>query len=92
MNDDKGLMKQYKVKGIGGFINVVYTTAPLLGLTMYVINASTFYTVDTKQIHHLVSWVNLPEFLVALFSLFMLMIYLFYKIIYPSYYVKVNNG
>jgi hypothetical protein len=83
--------KQYNIKGIGTFINVLYLTAPILGIAMYFVNAMTFYTVAQVYIHKYFPWVNLAVFLIFLVAAMLLLVFLFYKFVYPSYYAFLNK-
>ena len=84
-------VKQYNLKGIGIFVNVFYLTAPLLGMVMYFVNAMTFYTVASPQIHKVFPWVNLVVFLAALIVSMVLLMVIFYMFVYPSYYAFLNK-
>lgn len=86
-----GLFKQYNIKGIGTFINVLYLTAPILGIAMYFVNAMTFYTVANDTIHKYLPWMRLPIFLGLLIIAVLIMLFVFYKFIYPSYYSFLNK-
>jgi hypothetical protein len=85
------LFKQYNIKGIGTFINVLYLTAPMLGIVMYIINATTFYAVAFPYIHKYVSWLSLPIFLLFLILGVLVLLLVFYKFIYPSYFSFLNR-
>lgn len=85
------LFKQYKIKGIGSFINVLYSTSPLLGIVMYIVNATTFYAVAFPYIHKYVSWLSLPIYLICLVVGVIVLLILFYKFVYPSYYAFLNK-
>jgi glycerol-3-phosphate acyltransferase PlsY len=85
------IFKQYNVKGIGTFINVLYLTAPILGIAMYFVNAMTFYTVAQSYIHKYASWVNLAVFLILLVCAMLVLVFIFYKFVYPSYYAFLNK-
>lgn len=84
-------LKQYNIKWIGTFINLLYTTAPMLGIVMYFINAITFYAVASPSIIKIFPWFNLPIFLIAIFSGVIILLLVFYKFIYPSYYAFINK-
>jgi len=85
------IFRQYNIKGIGTFINVLYLTAPMLGMVMYIINATTFYAVAFPYIHKYIAWLNLPIFLAFLILGILIMLLIFYKFVYPSYYAFLNK-
>ena len=84
-------LKQYNIKWIGTFINILYTTAPLLGILMYIINAMTFYAVASVYILEILPWFSLPVFIVLLVVGVIVLLFVFYKFIYPSYYAFINR-
>ncbi len=85
------LTKQYNIKGVGTFINVLYMTAPMLGIVMYIINAMTFYTVASEYIQKVIPWFTLPIFILTLVLGVILLLIFFYKFIYPNYYTFLNH-
>lgn len=85
MNKNK-FFKQYNIKGIGTLINVLYMTAPMLGIVGYFVNFTTLYSVTA--IH---KFVSLPIFLGMMVVFVFVMLFLFYKFIYPSYYAFLNK-
>jgi hypothetical protein len=87
----KNMFKQYNIKGIGTFINVLYLTAPILGIVMSIVNAITFYAVVNEYLHKIVPWLSLPLFIGLLMVGGLVLLLLFYKFIYPSYYAFLNK-
>jgi hypothetical protein len=85
------LSKQYNVKWIGSFINVLYLTAPIIGIGTSALNAATFFAVVQFYIHQFASWVTFPMFFAALIICVLLLLLIFYKFIYPSYYTFLNK-
>ena len=85
------LFKQYNIKWIGTFINVLYLTSPILGMVMYMVNAITFYAVVNVYIHKYVSWFSLPIFLIFLIIGGLILLFAFYKIVYRGYYAFQNR-
>ena len=87
----KGLFKQYNLKWIGSFLNVLYMASPLLGIAVSVIECGTFYTVQRAGIHQLVPWMSFPIFISMVILLGLVVLFIFYKFVYPSYYAFVNK-
>ena len=85
------MFRQYHVKGIGTFINVLYLTAPVMGIVMYFVNAMTFYAVANVNIHRLFPWMNLTLFIVSLVAMMLIALVLFYMFVYKSYYSFLNK-
>ena len=85
--------KQYDIKWIGSFINVLYLTAPLISIGIGILNVATFFAVVQGYMHQtrLFEWVTFPIFFGFIVACGLLMIYLFYKFVYPSYYTFLNQ-
>ena len=85
------LFHQHYIKGIGSFVNVLYLTSPLFGLAMYLVNASTFYAVISDKINKYAPWLSFPLFISLLIVSGLLLLFIFYKFVYPSYYAFLNR-
>jgi len=83
--------KQYKVKGIGTFINVLCQCSPLLGMAVSVVECGTFYTVQQVNIHRFIRWMTFPWFILFVVLIGLLVLFVFYKFVYPSYYAFLNK-
>jgi hypothetical protein len=85
------ILKQYNVKRIGSFIHVLYLTMPLFGLGAYTMSAITMYTVLLPYIQPLAPWFSAPVFIGVCFILCALLVFCFYKFVYPSYMTFQNR-
>ena len=85
------LFKQYNVNGIGTFLNILYMAAPLVGFCTSIIECGTFYTVQSANIHRVVPWLTFPIFILLLVLFGMVVLFIFYKFIYPNYYAFLNR-
>ncbi len=66
-------------------------TAPLVGMIGYAMGAVTMYTVVMPYIKPVFPWLTLPLFFVILLVAGSLLLVLFYKFVYPSYYAFLNK-
>lgn len=87
----KNLLQQHNIKGIGMIISVLYLTSPLIGIGMYVVNAMTFYTVASYNIHKIFPWMNLFWFLLILAFTMIVLLLIFYVLVYASYQAFINK-
>ena len=78
-------------KLIGAFINVLYLTMPLFGILAYGISATTLYTVNINWIRSNISWLSIPIFFVLIVICCLILMYINYKYLYPSYYAFLNK-
>ena len=85
------LFKQYHIKGIGSFLNVLYLTSPLFGMGMYLIQTATFYAVVSDKIKTYAAWLSFPLFFSLIVIAGFILLFLFYKFVYPSYYAFLNR-
>jgi len=84
-------LKQYNIRWLGTFINILYLTAPLIGISTSILNAATFYAVVQYYIHQFAPWITFPVFITFMVLCVFLMLFLFYKFVYPSYYTFLNS-
>lgn len=82
------IFKQYNIKGVGTFINVLYTTAPMIGVIMYIVNAMTFYIVAKEKYF---PWLSLPLFIGIIIIGLAIVMFVFFKFVLPSYYSFINR-
>jgi hypothetical protein len=85
------IFKQRDVRGIGAFINVLYLTAPMIGMVAYVMSAITMYTVIKPYLNYWFPWMSIGVFFAILFVAFLVALLIFYKFIYPSYWAFQNR-
>jgi hypothetical protein len=85
------LKKQYNIKWLGTFINLLYMTSPLLGIMMSIVNSITFYAVIYVYLHKYVAWFSFSVFFVCLVIGGFTIIYLFWKLVYQAYYNFLNK-
>lgn len=82
------MQKQYNIQGIGNFISVLYTAAPMIGVIMYVVNACTFYMVAKEKYF---PWLSLPLFIGIIIIGLVILLVVFFKFVLPSYYAFINR-
>jgi hypothetical protein len=85
------LSKQYNIRWLGTFINLLYMTSPLLGIMMSIVNSITFYAVIYVYLHRYVPWFSFPVFFVTLVAVGFVIIFCFWKFVYPAYYAFLNK-
>lgn len=85
------IFKQYNVKGIGAFLNLLYMVAPMVGFITSIIACGTFYTVQSANINRIMPWLTFPLFILLLSILGTVVLVVFYKFIYPNYYAFLNR-
>lgn len=85
------LFKQYNIKWLGTFINLLFCASPLIGMMVSIMESGTFYGVQKSNIHKLAPWMSFPIFLVAVIIIGFIVMYLFYIIVYPAYQAFVNR-
>jgi hypothetical protein len=83
--------KQYNVKGIGAFINVLYAALPIFGIATSIMEAGTFYGVQRVNIYRFAPWLSFEWFLAFVILLGLIIVAVFYKFIYPSYFAFINK-
>jgi hypothetical protein len=66
-------------------------TAPLIGVVGYAMGAITMYTVVLPYIKPILPWLTLPLFFLVLVGVGTVVLMLFYKFVYPSYYAFLNK-
>ena len=51
----------------------------------------TFYTVQQVNIHRFIRWMTFPWFILFVVLIGLLVLFVFYKFVYPSYYAFLNK-
>ncbi len=85
------ILKQYHIKNIGSIIHVIYLTMPLFSIGAYTMSAITMYTVLLPYLKPIAPWLSAPVFFGACALLCVLLVFLFYKFVYPSYMTFQNK-
>jgi len=83
--------KQYNLRWLGTFINLVYMSMPILGIATNVMEAGTFYGVQKVNIRHFAPWMTFPVFMCFVIIVGLLILVGFYLFIYKAYQTFVNN-
>jgi hypothetical protein len=79
------LLRQHNIKRVGSFIHVLYLTMPLFGAGSYTMSAITMYTVLMPYFKDKIPWMTLPLFIGICLMACGIMLFCFYKFVYPSY-------
>jgi hypothetical protein len=82
------IFKQYNIKGVGSSIYTLYLAAPMIGIFMYIINAFTFYVVARDKYF---PWINPPLFILFACVGLILLLFVFFKFVLPSYISFINR-
>ena len=85
------IFKQHDIKFVGAFVNILYLTMPLFGIVAYAMSAVTLYTVTLPYTKPLMPWFNLYIFFGILIVVCFIAMFIFYKLMYPSYLAFVNK-
>jgi hypothetical protein len=85
------LLQQHNIKWIGPLIHVLYLTTPMFGVAGYTMSAITMYTVLLPYLKPIAPWLTAPVFFGSCFMLCIILIFCFYKFVYPSYMTFQNK-
>ncbi len=91
MKNKNNLLKQYHVKNIGAFIDVIYLTMPLFSLVAAVMTAITMYTVIQPWLRVAFPWMRLWIFFSMMAMAACVLMLLMFKFVYPSYFAFRNK-
>jgi len=90
-NKTNPLTKQYQIKPIGRFIQLVYQTMPLVSIMIQILTVATAYGVWRTSILSVFTWLSLPIFIVIVVICGLILMWINHVFIYQGFYHHQNQ-